>query len=389
MATVRDGSIESPAPHSPVGTELSDMKVTFILSALFAAGAERVISIMATYWARKGWGVTILSLDNGETPPFFEIDPAVCRMSLGLLGDSAGLIAGIRNNLKRVLMLRRAIIRSQPHTVISFVDKTNVLTLFATLGLKLEVMVSERTDPYQYSIGRIWGGLRWWVYSRADRIVVQTRGAQEYFLPKFQRRVTVIPNPVLPASSNHATLNNRATACMILAMGRLSKEKGFDDLLYAFRKVNDQHPGCTLTIIGEGPERGELELLRERLGLSGCVLLPGLVTTIEVFLRQASMFVLSSRFEGFPNALCEAMAYGLPVIATDCRSGPREIIRDGEDGLLVPPGDLDALAAAMDSLMSDPERRARLGGRAMDITQRFGVEKVMGMWEKILEPIPQ
>lgn len=363
------------------------MKVTFVISALFAGGAERVISIMANYWARKGWGVTILSFDDGETPPFFEVDPSVRRMSLGLLGDSAGLIAGIRNNINRVVRLRQAILRSQPDAVISFVDKTNVLTLFATLGLKLEVMVSERTNPYQYSIGRIWGALRWWVYSRADRIIVQTHAARAYFLPKFQRTVSVIPNPVLPSSSNYAMVNHRPAGCMILAMGRLSKEKGFDDLLYAFRKVNDQHPGCTLTIIGEGPERGELELLRERLGLSGCVLLPGLVTTIEVFLRQASMFVLSSRFEGFPNALCEAMAYGLPVIATDCRSGPREIIRDGEDGLLVPPGDLDALAAAMDSLMSDPERRARLGGRAMDITQRFGVEKVMGMWEKILEPI--
>lgn len=362
------------------------MRVTFIISALLAGGAERVISIMANYWARKGWRVTILSLDNGAIPPFFEIDKLIHHVPLGVSGDSTGLISGIWNNLKRVLRLRRAIAQSKPQAVISFVDKTNVITLFATWGLNLQMIVSERTDPLMYSIGTIWDRLRWWTYSCADRIVVQTVSAREYFLPKFEAKTTVIPNPVLFASIKQATLKDRSAQRMILAVGRLSEEKGFEHLLRAFRRVKDQYPDWTLTIIGEGPQRPELELLREKLGLSGRLLLPGLVKTPSELLNKAGLFVLSSRFEGFPNALCEAMACGLPVIATDCPSGPREIICDGENGVLVPPGDVEALAAAMDSLMSDPDQRARLGNHAMEITQRFGLERVMGMWEDILEP---
>lgn len=170
-------------------------------------------------------------------------------------------------------------------------------------------------------------------------------------------------------------------------MGRLSEQKHFDLLLQAFANLKDAHPEWTLTILGEGELRSQLEDLRDRLGLKDRVYLPGVVKNPHDFLRQADFFVMSSLFEGFPNAICEAMACGLPVISTDCPSGPREIIREGIDGILVPTEDVSALTAAIQKLMLDQALRQDLGRNALEITERFSLERIMGMWDEILQEV--
>jgi len=263
-------------------------------------------------------------------------------------------------------------------------DKVNVTTLLATRGLNLRVVVSERTDPKMHRIGWIWEQLRWWAYSKADRIVVQTQGALRYFLPKFQGKLTVIPNPVVLSPPDVVSSKRQPINPLMVAMGRLSEEKGFDFLLRAFARLKDQYPNWALMIIGEGPLRATLESLRDELRLSDRVLLPGQVKNPFQVLKEADLFVVSSHYEGFPNALLEAMACGLPAISFDCPSGPREIIRDGIDGILVQPGDVSALAAAMKDLMSDETKRKRLGLRALETTGRFSLAKVMALWDKLL-----
>jgi glycosyltransferase involved in cell wall biosynthesis len=235
-------------------------------------------------------------------------------------------------------------------------------------------------------IGKIWSTLRWWTYPGASRIVVQTEGARKYFLPRFQDKVVVIPNPVVLPTPGPAPSVRQTGHRVILAIGRLSEEKGFDDLLQAFERIKDLHPDWIVTIIGDGPQRQVLETLCVKSGIARQVRLLGFVKNPWESFRHADLFVLPSRFEGFPNALCEAMACGLPVIATDCQSGPGEIIRDGVNGVLVPPGDVPALSVAMDRLMSDPVKRTRLGRSAQAIAQQFGLEKVMRMWEDVLQP---
>jgi glycosyltransferase involved in cell wall biosynthesis len=199
--------------------------------------------------------------------------------------------------------------------------------------------------------------------------------------------VHVIPNAVPAPTAEPFRHAGRSEERAILAVGRLEPQKGFDVLLRAFADVARSRPEWRLRIAGEGPERGRLEALVFDLGIEDRVNLDGVVSDIDAAMRSADLFVLSSRYEGFPNALCEAMASGLPVIATDCPVGPREIVRDGIDGVLVPPEDERALAGAMDRLMDDPASRERLGAAASAIAERFTPVAILDRWESLLRTV--
>jgi GalNAc-alpha-(1->4)-GalNAc-alpha-(1->3)-diNAcBac-PP-undecaprenol alpha-1,4-N-acetyl-D-galactosaminyltransferase len=363
------------------------MRITLIIHALTSGGAERVLSIMANYWAAKGWLITFLTFDDGSVAPFYELDARVQHRPLKMAEYSANLLAAITNNFKRVQILRSAILESQPDVVISFLDTTNVTTLLATRKLPFPVIVDEQNHPAMCRASKSWELLRQWMYPRADQVVAITERALSYFSPQVQARGCVIPNPALAVSVNPAPSDRWLTKPALIAIGRLNSQKGFDLLLQAFAPLRDRYPEWTLTILGEGALRSELEAQRDQLGLCDRVHFLGAVKNPQDFLSQADIFVMSSRFEGFPNALCEAMASGLAVISADCLSGPREIIRDGIDGLLVPPENVTALTAAMEHLMTDEAKRHQLAARAPEVTERFGLEKVMQMWEAVIEKV--
>lgn len=189
------------------------------------------------------------------------------------------------------------------------------------------------------------------------------------------------------AAEKSATAEDGAAGGLVLGLGRLAREKGFDLLLEAFAQAGQGREGWRLAMVGEGPERGALEKQRRELGLDGRADLPGAVADVAPWLRRAELFVLASRYEGFPNALCEALAAGVACVAFDCGGIPGEIVRGGVDGLLVPPGEVDALASALARLMDDAQLRGRLAARAPEVLLRFGQKQALDRWEALLREV--
>jgi glycosyltransferase involved in cell wall biosynthesis len=384
------------------------MKLTLVIASLNGGGAERVASEMANYWAERGEEISLLTMCGSSLSSCFDLHPVVARHDLGIKSycrsmpdqSSLNLLLGTLHGCSQaeqsvfisdfnyILALRQAIVNLRPRAVISFIDVTNIRTLLATQGLGLPVIISEHCDPYHNNLGEGWEGLRRRSYPLAKYLTVLTGEAAPYFSCFMDNRVRVMPNPIANAARPaHEPKTRRETGRTLLAMGRLAYEKGFDLLLQAFALIAKRQPDWCLQIWGEGELRSQLEHCASNLGLRERVQFCGFTKTPFEVMRQADLFVVSSRCEGFSNVLAEAMACGLPVVSFDCPSGPRHIVRDGIDGHLVPPQDVHALAATLDSLMVNEDERRRLAANAPKIIERFGMEKVMSSWEQlVLEP---
>lgn len=357
-------------------------RILFAISSLSAGGAERVVSEIANAWAEKGWQVGILTF-SGWSADHYSLHSAISRIKLDLLWDSRSLWRSLMDNWQRSRAIRQAVREFNPEVVISFIDQTNVRILVALVGSGIPVVVSERVDPAQYHIGKIWQLARRLLYPHACKVVVQTDAAANWaktFLPA--EKVRIVPNFVrlLPDAPSW----EQRSSHRILAVGRLEVQKGFDLLLRAFAAAKLQARGTRLTILGEGPERERLENLSRELGIAGFVSLPGVVKNPEAWMERCALFALTSRFEGFPNVLLEAMAMGCAVVATDCPSGPAVLVRNEVNGLLVPPEGVSALSDALVRLVDNVELCRRLGVAATSVRVDFGREQVLKQWETLI-----
>jgi glycosyltransferase involved in cell wall biosynthesis len=360
------------------------VRIMFVISSLGLGGAQRVATTLSGLWLEAGHEVTVVTIDSAGSD-FYKLDHGVGRISLDMIRASRNALQFIKNNLQRCRRLRAVIAKYRPDVVVSFLDTTNVMVLLATKGFNIPVVVSERGDPQRAPIGRVVGWLRRLSYPCATALVVPSRYVAEWGKTIVKReKVHVIPNPVLKPKARRSEGVSVRTERTVLSIGRMESEKGFDILIAAFAKCVQKHREWRLKIIGDGSRRGELAALVRKLDIEARVILGEVTKDPSTAYLDADLFVLPSRHEGFPNALVEAMAYGLPVISSNCPGGAEEIIRDGVDGILVAPDDVDALSVAMDRLMSGPVERNKLATEALEVVDRFSVTKVMGMWSDVL-----
>ncbi len=357
-------------------------RLMLVIGSLQGGGAERQLSDMANYWAGRGAEVTLATWSGPEVKDFYPLASGVSRQWLNISLPRLVPFAAVVSSVRRVLRLRRVLRRLRPDAIVSFIDISNIHTLLAARGMHIRVVVSERTHPaINRTIGMPWRVLRRICYHMADVVVAQTQDAGRWLERHCHARVRVIPNSLRSLPQIHCERE-----LMIIAVGRLSKEKGFDLLVKSFARIVRDYPRWRVCIIGEGTERQALADLRDELGLRERVDFVGEVRHVDLWMARASLLVHPSRREGFPNAVLEAMGMGLAVICTDCRAGPSELITDGVNGRLVPVDDVDALTSAMLELMAKPALRQRLGREASQVRRLYRQELIMEKWEACLFP---
>jgi GalNAc-alpha-(1->4)-GalNAc-alpha-(1->3)-diNAcBac-PP-undecaprenol alpha-1,4-N-acetyl-D-galactosaminyltransferase len=364
------------------------MKIILLISSMGSGGAERVASTLANAWAVRGDDVILMPTFSGRGECFYELSPKVRLIYLADLVASQNKT--LTNQIKRLYTLRQFIKAEQPDVIISFLSNVNVAAILASLGLNIPVIICERTDPFVRPISR---GLQLacrFTYPFAATLMVQTQAvaAKYQALGWSSKRLKVIANPISEQLLTIQRHTHSSTKKRLLSIGRLDDGKQFSLLINVFAKLAQRHPDWSLRIIGEGVLQTALQQQITELGLDSCVELAGRSATIGEELAVADIFALTSKYEGLPNVLLEAMMVGLPCVTFDCPSGPREITMDGQMALLIPLNNEKAFELELERLMLDANLRESLGkkGRA-SVISRFSLEKIMEQWDEIFQEI--
>ncbi len=353
------------------------MKIMFVLAGLGAGGAERVVALISGEMIRRGYSVFVVSFDAADDPIYHAFHPQVEIVRLAIPAGGGSVLRGLQASYRRTAALRRLLKQHRPDAVLSFLTKINVLSVAASAGLDIPVVISERNNPAMQRAHPFWANAWRIAASRASAIVLQTDAIKALYPASIRSRAVVIPNPVIPPAKDSELHDGFA----LTAVGRLEWQKGFDLLIKAFSAVAPDNPNWTLTIWGEGAERSKLQSIVDQSGHADRITLAGNSQSPADWLEKASIFVLSSRYEGFPNVLLEAMSAGLPAISFRCDFGPEEIIDDGVSGLLVEPENIQKLAEALTKLMKNEELRNRLGIAAKKGAERYGIFPIVSKWE--------
>lgn len=346
------------------------MKILMIIKKLHYSGAPKMFLWVAKALSDRGFDVTVLTYMRNDVK---DLPPNIKWIQKDLEK---------RNVFFRLMAVRKVVCAEKPECVISFLLDANILNMLACIGTKSKAVVCERNDPFKphYYVMKIVKPF----FRLADGAIYQLPKVAEFY-KNIKAPTAIIPNPVLCKSNLHIkSFSEREN--IIVTLGRVDIfQKRHDVLVKAFSIFLQKHPDYKLVVYGDGPDVESIKSLIQRLNLNDKVVLGGVTSNPQDAIKNAKFFVLTSDFEGIPNALIEAMSIGLPCISTDCRPGGAAfLINDGANGLLVPCGNDEKLAEKMLFLANNPLDADRMGRTAMEVVETFSENKVAQMWDKYL-----
>lgn len=361
------------------------MKIGFLIKDLSAGGAERATVSLANYFALHSQEVEIITFNGSES--FYPLEDLVTVHSASLDEMEQSIsVKRIIGAIKRIAKIRRLVKSRRFDVLIGMSFAMTWYTVLATVFTKTKSVGTERSNPYIYKATKLNTFLRKLFYYFTDGYIFQTKKAADFFGGNKKERDIIIPNAIYNETVYKLSPPSERKK-IICAAGRLIKLKRFDMLIEAFARIKDKIPEYMLIIFGEGKEKAELEKQIEGLGLKDSAFLAGADPQAVKLINHASVFVLSSEFEGMPNALLEALAMGVPCVSTRCEIGPEELIDDGVNGLLVDVGSTEQLGDAIFRIIENPELAQKLSENSRKLLKTHSMDTISRQWLDYLNRI--
>ena len=360
------------------------MKIIFYLGSMTKGGAERVISNISDFLTKKGYEIYIITTVAGKS--MYTLNERVIHLTLDK--ENEQINGRIKRNQVRIKRLDEYIKKIEPDVILSLLPEPTFKLMHLRNKIKVPIIISDRNDPKVEYANPIYYYFMNKYYKKADGFIFQTEEAQKYFKKRIQNNSVVIPNPINEKFVNLPAINEKQKEKTVINVGRLTSQKNQKVLIDAFEIVHKQHNDYILKIFGEGELKEELQKQIDEKHMNGYVKLMGETENIVEELQKSMMFVLSSDYEGMPNALMEAMAVGLPVISTDCPcGGPRYLIKNNDNGILVQVNNKDEIVKAICKIIEDENFAKNIGKNAKKIVDDVNPVKIFEMWENYINEI--
>lgn len=366
------------------------MKILFCIDTMIKGGAERVVANLANYLVANN-DIYIVTLKNTEV--MYEIKDNVKVIKLDeeefetvQKAKKKNFLHKVFKNIDRLKKYKNVVLNNEIDVIVSFLPMPSYLSAIVGKITKKKLIISVRNDPKIEYSSKINYFLMKKLYKYADKLIFQTQEAKEYFDEEIQRKGIIIPNPLNSIYVDSCYSGERRKE--IVCVGRLEEQKNHRLLIRAFSHISKKFPDYKLGIYGEGSLQDELEEIIEQLNLNNKVILHGVSNNIKQDIEDAMLFILTSDYEGMPNALMEAMALGLPVISTDCPcGGPRFLINNKENGILIPVGDEQALIKEIEFLLNNRDEAIKMGKKASKISNILAPTIISKKWEEAISEL--